>query len=79
MFSDYKLIMVYKSDHIDEDDWRGDEWQCVNESVLRREIAKTIINLNLDISLEDEIYTAYNKMLKDCYELPNCRFELIRE
>jgi len=71
--------MVYKYDCVNEDEWRGQEWYDATESDLRKEIQVTIEKLDLDISLDDEVYTAYKKMLEDCYELPHCRFELIEK
>lgn len=41
MFSNKQLIVCYKGDSIDENEWRGGEWFDATESDLRNEIAKT--------------------------------------
>ena len=81
MFSDKRLIICYKGDSIDEDEWRGGEWFDADESTLRNQIAKTFDALGYHShSIEDEVFEAYNKMLNNGgYELPNCRFELIEK
>lgn len=79
MFTGKHLIYTYKEDNGTGDYLGGEYFEC-DEAFLRNSIKEAVELMELETSLEKEIYNAYSTLLKfGHYDLPNIRFELLSQ